>query len=150
VALGVLGFVQTSFAQGEVRVLCSNSIRAAVVELTPQIEKALGRKISIEFSASTALKREIDGGAAFDLAILTPGIAAELVKSGKLAAGSAMNLASSDLGVGIKEGSVKADVSTDAGMKARLLAAKSLTWTDGGASAGATVEMIKALGLKTR
>jgi molybdate transport system substrate-binding protein len=96
--LAAPGLVENGMGQsGDVRVLCSNSIRAAMVELTPQIEKATGRKLSIEFSASTALKKEIDGGAAFDLAILTPGIAADLVKSGKLAAGSTMDVASAQL-----------------------------------------------------
>jgi molybdate transport system substrate-binding protein len=132
---------------GPLRILCSNGIRAAVEQLTPEAEKAIGRKLSIEFSASTALKKEIDTGAPFDLTILTPGIVEELAKSGKVVAGSATTLASIDLGVGIKAGSPKADVSTPEGMKKRLLAAKSVTWTEGGAASGATMEMLKALGI---
>ncbi len=132
----------------EIRILCSNGIRAAVEQLKPEAEKAIGRTFSIEFSASTALKKEIDGGAAFDLTILTPGIVDDLVKSGKVVAGSATTLASADLGVGIKAGSPKADVTTPEGMKKRLLAAKSLTWTDGGAAGAATLAMFKGLGIE--
>src|SRR5712691_5929911 len=69
---------------GDLRVLCSNGIRAAVEQLEPGAEKAIGRKLSIEFSASTVLKKEIDGGAAFDLTILTPGIVDDLAKAGKI------------------------------------------------------------------
>src|SRR5581483_7002669 len=58
----------------ELRVLCSNGIGAAMRELQPEAEKAIGRKLSIEFSASTLLKKEIDGGAPFDLTIMTPGL----------------------------------------------------------------------------
>lgn len=133
---------------GQVRVLCSNGIRAAVEQLKPQAEKAIGRRLSIEFSASTVLKKEIDVGSAFDLAILTPGIVDDLAKAGKIVAGSRTNLASIDIGVGIKAGSPKADVSTPEGMKKRLLAAKSLTWTDGGAASAATVAMFKGLGIE--
>jgi molybdate transport system substrate-binding protein len=151
VGAAVLGAIANSqaYAQsGELRVLCSNGIRDAVEHLKPEAEKAIGRKLSIEFSASTVLKKEIDGGAPFDLTILTPGIVDELAKSGKVVAGSQVNLASSDIGVGIKSGSAKADISTPEGMKTRLLAAKTITWTDGGAASGATVAMLKGLGIE--
>lgn len=133
---------------GELRVLCSNGIRAAVEQLKPQAERTIGRKISIEFSASTVLKKEIDAGAPFDLTILTPGIVDDLVKAGKVVAGSQTNLASADIGVGSKAGSPKVDISTPEGMKKRLLAAKSITWTEGGAASGATAAMLKGLGIE--
>jgi molybdate transport system substrate-binding protein len=137
-----------SFAQsGQIRLLCSNGIRAAVEELMPAAEKAIGRKVVVEFSASTFLKKEIDAGKAFDLVIVTPGIIDDLAKSGALAAGSKTNIASSDLAVGIKAGSAKADVSTPDRMKKRLLAARTVTWTDGGASAPAVLEMFRGLGI---
>ena len=137
-----------SFAQsGQIRLLCSNGIRAAVQQLMPAAEKAIGRKVIIEFSASTFLKKEIDGGKPFDLVIVTPGIIDDLAKFGMLARGSKTDIASSDLAVGIKAGSAKADISTPDGMKRRLLAAKTLTWTDGGASAPAVLEMFRALGI---
>jgi len=137
-----------SFAQsGQIRLLCSNGIRAAVQQLMPAAEKAIGRKVIVEFSASTFLKKEIDGGKPFDLVIVTPGIIDDLAKFGMLARGSKTDIASSDLAVGIKAGSAKADISTPDGMKRRLLAAKTLTWTDGGASAPAVLEMFRALGI---
>lgn len=137
-----------SFAQsGQVRVLCSNGIRAAVQQLLPAAEKAIGRKVVIEFSASSFLKKEIEAGKPFDLVIVTPGIIDDLAKTGTLARGSKTDIASSDLAVGIKAGSARADVSTPVGMKKRLLAAKTLTWTDGGASAPAVLEMFRALGI---
>jgi molybdate transport system substrate-binding protein len=132
----------------ELHVLCSNGIRAAVEQLTPAAEKAIGRKLSIEFSASTMLKKEIDDGAAFDLAILTPGLVDDLAKSGKVVPGSQTTVATVDLGVGVKAGSPKADISTPDGMKKRLLAAKTLTWTDGGAAGAAIVAMLQDLGIE--
>jgi molybdate transport system substrate-binding protein len=137
-----------SFAQsGQIRLLCSNGIRAAVQQLMPAAEKAIGRKVIVEFSASTLLKKEIDAGKPFDLVIVTPGIIDDLANSGTLAPGSKTDIASSDLAVGIKAGSAKADVSTPDRMKTRLLTAKTLTWTDGGASAPAVLAMFRALGI---
>ena len=139
---------QRSFAQsGQIRLLCSNGIRAAVEQLMPAAEKAIGRKVVVEFSASTYLKKEIDAGKPFDLAILTPAINDDLANSGTLAAGSKTDLASADLAVGIKAGSAKADVSTTDRMKKRLLAAKTLTWTEGGAAEPAMLAMLRALGI---
>jgi molybdate transport system substrate-binding protein len=139
---------QRLFAQnGQIRLLCSNGIRAAVQQLMPAAEKAIGRTVLVEFSASTFLKKEIDAGEPFDVVIVTPGIIDDLAKSGLLAAGSKASIASSDLAVGIKAGSAKTDVSTPEGMKKRLLAAKTLTWTDGGASAPAVLAMFRALGI---
>ena len=132
----------------QLRVLCSNGIRAAVEKVLPDAEKAIGRKISIEFSASTRFQKQIEDGAAFDLTILTPNIIDALIKSGKIAAGSHTDLASADIGVGIKAGSPKTDISTAEGITRRLLAAKSLTWTDGGAASAATMAMFKALGIE--
>ena len=139
---------QRSFAQsGQIRLLCSNGIRAAVQQLMPAAEKAIGRKVVIEFSASTFLKKEIDSGKPFDLVILTPRIIDDLANSGTLAPGSKTDIASSDIAVGIKAGSAKTDVSTPDGMKKRLLAAKTLTWTDGGAAGPAVLAMFRALGI---
>ena len=139
---------QSSFAQsGQVRVLCSNGIRSAVQQLTPAAEKAIGRKVVIEFSTSTFLKKKIDAGEPFDVVIVTPGIIDDLTKSGTLARGSKTDIASSDLAVGIKAGSAKADISTPDGMRKRLLAAKTITWTDGGASGPAVLAMFQALGI---
>ena len=139
---------QHSLSQsGQIRLLCSNGIRAAVQQLMPAAETAIGRKVIVEFSASTYLKKEIDAGKPFDLVILTPGIIDDLAKSGSLAPGSKTDIASSDLAVGIKAGSARTDVSTPDRMKMRLLAAKTLTWTDGGASAPAVLAMFQALGI---
>jgi molybdate transport system substrate-binding protein len=147
-ACAMTSSAQRSLAQsGQITLLCSNGIRAAVQQLMPAAEKVIGRKVVIEFSASTFLKKEIDAGKPFDVVIVTPGIIDDLASSGTLAPGSKTDIASSDLAVGIKAGSARADVSTPHGMKKRLLAAMTLTWTDGGASAPAVLAMFRALGI---
>lgn len=141
---------QATLAQaGAFRLYSSNGIKPAIEALHAQAEKEIGRKISIEFSSSTALQKQIDGGAQFDLAILTPGIIEQLAKNGTVRRESITDIASSDLAVGAKAGSPKAEVGTTAGMKARLLAAKTVTWTDGGAAGPSVLAMFEGLGIAT-
>jgi molybdate transport system substrate-binding protein len=139
---------QATLAQaGEFRLYSSNGIRPAIEALHAAAEKEIGRKITIEFSSSTALQKQIEGGAAFDLAILTPGIIEQFAKNGTVVPASVTTIASSDLAVGAKVGTAKADVGTAAGMKARLLAAKTVTWTDGGAAGPSVLAMFEGLGI---
>lgn len=130
------------------RVLCSNGIRAAMERLLPDAERAIGRPLSIRFSSSTALKQLIDQGEAFDVAILTPVLIDELMQRGTLRAGTRRDLASIDLAVGMRAGEPRVDISTPDAIRRRLLAARSLTWTEGGAASAANIAMIDALGLR--
>lgn len=135
-------------ADAPLRVLSSNGIRVALEKLIPDAERAIGRGISIRFSSSAALKQSIDAGEAFDVAILTPQLVDELIRKGTLRAGTRKDLASIDLAVGVRAGSPKTDISTPDAMRRRLAAARSLTWTEGGAASTANLAMIEALGLR--
>jgi molybdate transport system substrate-binding protein len=130
------------------RVLSSNGIRAALEKLVPDAERATGRRVSIRFSSSAALKQAVDQGEAFDVALLTPEIIDELIRTGTVRAGTRKDLASIDLAVGVRAGSPKTDISTPDAMRRRLAAARSLTWTEGGAASTANLAMIEALGLR--
>lgn len=146
-AASVLASQATLAQGGELRLYSSNGIKPAIEALHAAAEKEIGRKITIEFSSSTALQKQIEGGAAFDVAILTPGIIEQFAKNGTVVPATVTTVASSDLGVGAKAGSAKADVGTAAGMKARLLAAKTVTWTDGGAAGPSVLAMFDGLGI---
>lgn len=133
--------------KGPLRVICSNGIKGAVDKLKADAERAIGRPIAIQFGASAVLKRTIESGEAFDLAILTPGVIGELAKSGRIAAGSEKDLAKANLGIGIKSGAPKVDISTPDGIKKRLLAAKSVTYAKEGAANAAIESMLAKLGI---
>jgi molybdate transport system substrate-binding protein len=117
-----------------VRVLSSNAVKGILDDLQPQIERAIGRPLSIEFSTSTALKGKIEQGEPFDVAILVPALLDELAKQGHLVAESQVNLARTGVGVGSREGTPKADVSTPDALKRTLLSAKSVAFTAEGQS----------------
>ena len=117
-----------------VRVLSSNGVKGMLDDLQPEIERAIGHPLSIEFSTSTSLKGKIEQGEPFDVAILVPTLLHELASQGHLVADSQVNLARTGVGVGSREGTPKADVSTPEALKRTLLNAKSVAFTAEGQS----------------
>src|SRR6266705_6953345 len=78
----------TSVSAAEIKVLASNGVKEALNELAPVFERATGHKLVISFGLAAALKRQIEAGEAFDLAILTSAGIDDLAKQGKLDASS--------------------------------------------------------------
>lgn len=130
----------------EIRVLASNGVKAAVEQLQPQLEKASGATLSIEFSTTAALRERIEKGEMCDVAILTDEAMSALASSGKLSA-MATKLARVGIGVGYRKGAPKPDVSTPTAIKGALLAAKGIAYTANGASRPAIDRMIARLGI---
>src|SRR5437762_1950144 len=118
----------------EVRILSSNGVRTVLEELGAQFEKANAHKLNITFGAPANLKTEIEQGAAFDLAILTSPAADDLVKAGKLVAATRADLARSVVGVAVRKGAPKPDISTTEAFKRALLNARSITYVEQGAT----------------
>lgn len=132
---------------GEIRVLCSNGMKAVVEEVRPQMERAVGHRLSIEFSSTASFKEKIDAGAAFDVAILTSEAMDSLAKQGKIAPGTRADVARTGVGIGVHVGAPKADIGTPDKLKQTLLKTKSITYTKNGASAVFVTRMIDRLGI---
>jgi molybdate transport system substrate-binding protein len=134
-------------ASAQVRVLASNGVRAALEALKPQVEKAAGQTLAIEYGSTAGLRRKIEAGEAFDMAIITPQATADLTKSGQIASGSAVDFARTGVGFGIKAGAANADVSTPDAVKQMLLKAKSISIVKEGASRVTIDKMFDTLGI---
>jgi molybdate transport system substrate-binding protein len=147
-ALLALLAAQTMPAQdGELRIICSNGFRASLEKLLPQAERAAGRKATVQFGPSRNLKTTIESGQPFDLTILTPQVIDDLTKEGKVAAGTKVDLASTGIGVAVRAGRSKPDVSTAEAIKQTLLAAKSIGYVQVGAGTPAILDMLNHLGI---
>lgn len=131
-----------------VRVLSSNGVRTVLETLKPDIEKVIGRPLDITFSTAAGLKVEIDKGAAFDVAVLTPPLVRELSGAGKIAAGTETGIARTGVGVGAREDAPPRDVSTPDALKATLLAAKSVAFTEAGQSRATIDAMFARFGIE--
>ncbi len=130
-----------------VRVLVSNGMKAAMEELKPACERAIGHPLAMQFQSTAAVKKMIEAGEAFDATIITTEAIGDLIKQGKLAGGSRADLGRSELGIGIRAGVAKPDISTPEALKRTLRDAKSITYPKDGASRGYIEKMFERLGV---
>ena len=122
-------------------------MRAAIEAVQPQLETATGLRLSSEFSTAAALKRKIDAGEPFDVAILTPALVDDLVAQGRAVADSRTDLARVGVGVGAREGAPRSDVSTPEALKRTLLDAKVVAYTAEGQSRATVNKALGQLGI---
>ncbi len=141
-ALSLAGLPPASAA--EIKVLTAGAYKQVVLALLPDFEKQTGNKVTVDNGTTGQLKKRIEGGEAFDLLVITPAVVDEMIASGKLVAGSRVNLASVGVGVVVKEGTPKPDISTVDKFKQALLAAKSVAYIDpaSGGSSGIYVDKL--------
>jgi molybdate transport system substrate-binding protein len=115
----------------EIRVLSTQATEEAYRELVPQFEQASGHKVATVFTGTLDANKRLAAGESYDLLIMSAPSIDEHIKSGKVAAGSRVDLAKSGVGVGVKAGAPKPDVSTTEALKKTLLAAKSIGYSTG-------------------
>ena len=141
-------FAQKTPAQSnDLVVVVSDGMKPSVEELVPEIEHAVGRKLAIQFNSSKNIRAKIESGEPFDVAILTTDIIDDLIKQGKIAASTRAEIARTGMGVGVRAGAAKPDVSTPESLKRALLAAKSISFNPSGASAPHIYEIFNHLGI---
>ena len=120
--------------------------------LLPQFEKSSGHKVTVGYATLGAITKRIVEGEAADVAMVSPEQNAELLKQGKLLAGSSAEIASVGFAVFVKKGAPRPDVATVDTLKSTLLAAKSIALGDPAAGGGAgvyTAGLMKRLELAT-
>jgi molybdate transport system substrate-binding protein len=149
IGLGILFlFAQKTPAQGtELLVVVSDGMKPSVEELVPQMERAVGRKVTAQYNSSKNIREKIQSGEPFDVAILTTDIIDDLVKQGKIAAGTRVEIARTGMGVGIRAGAARPDVSSSEALKRALLNAKSISFNPSGASAPHIYNIFEHLGI---
>jgi molybdate transport system substrate-binding protein len=131
----------------ELRVSSSTALKTALQQLGPQFEEETANTISFTFAPAAVLKTQIDKGAAFDVAILTVPLIDQLVAAGKIDAKTRAVVARGGLGVALRAGAPKPDVSTPAAFKRMLLNSKSIGFNGQGASRAATEAIFAKLGI---
>jgi molybdate transport system substrate-binding protein len=91
----------------EIRVFSSAAPRGVFRELVPDFERTTGHRVLINYEFAADLKRRIEAGDPFDVAILPPDLADELAHRGTLAAGSRVDLGRTGMGVAVRKGASK-------------------------------------------
>ncbi len=118
----------------ELKIFGSRVTKVIVGELGPQFEKETGFKPVVVADVAAVMKRRIEGGEPFDLAVLVDFQVDDLIKSGKLLTDSRADIMSSGIGVAVQRGAPKPEISTVEAFKQSMLNAKSVTYLKEGAS----------------
>jgi molybdate transport system substrate-binding protein len=118
----------------EIKVLSTHAVLEVLSELGPQFERSTGHKLSFSYDPANIIKRQIEGGSAFDIAIVTRGVIDDLTKR-------------SGLGVAVREGAPKPDISAVDGFKLALLSTKSLIRSTEGTSGIYFEKLLERLGI---
>ena len=133
-----------------IKVFATNSSRAVLDELVPQFERASGNKVAVSYDPAKVMLRRIGNGETADVAILGASALDELINQEKISAGSRRPFARCGVGVAVRAGAPKPDISTVEALKRALLAAKSVAYTQEGASGMHFAGLIEKWGIAAR
>lgn len=135
----------SSVHANDITVIASTGMSTLFKQMIPAFERSSGHKVLISYDTSNIILGRINAGETADMVVLTSPAIDSLTKQGKLVAGSRVDLAKSGVGVAIRSGAAKPDISSPEAFKRTLLAAKSIAYTATGASgiyfAGVTEKM---------
>ena len=136
----------------EIKVVTSGGFTAAYLELIPEYERATQNKLVTEFGPSmgttqNAIPIRLERGEAIDVVIMAAPALADLIKQGKVRADSRVDLVQSKIGMAVKAGAPKPDISTVDALKRTLLAAKSIGYSDSASGVYLSTELFPKLGI---
>jgi molybdate transport system substrate-binding protein len=112
----------------EIRVLCMPGMRAAMEELGPQFESTTGHKLAIRFGLPSQLTEPIAAGA-FDAVALSSDTVDDLIGQEKVLGVTRADLARMGIGVAVRAGAFKPNISSAEAFKRALLDARSISYT---------------------
>lgn len=129
------------------RLLTSNTMHGVLDELVPEFERVSGHAVSLSYDPAQIMMKRIRAGETADLAILGQAAIDELTKLGKIAPSSRRTLARCGVGVAVRAGAPKPDIATVDAFKRALLSAKSVAYTESGASGIHFSGLIERMGI---
>ena len=134
---------------GEIMLIAPGGIRAAVEQMIPSFEKATGHKVNATFGSGGGTKERVIKGEPFDVPIVQVPLEPVLA-SGHVVKASETPLATVWVGLAVRSGAPKPDISSAAAVKQLLLASKAIAYPNAatGAAAGASFnETLEKLGI---
>lgn len=147
--IGAILFALTcvSAQAAELKVFITNGAKPVMSEVAAQFEKGTGHKLSITYQGSAVLQEAIIRGDAFDAALLISSNMDAVNKDGRVDATSQINIARSGLGVVVRAGQPKPDISTPDAFRRTMLNAKSIAYVTRGASGQHFIAVCERLGI---
>ena len=127
-------------------ILSGGAMRPLLAEAVPLFERVHGIKAEVRFALTSVLAKEIEQGAAFDIALLPRPELDALAASCAIAPGTQTDIARSTVGLAVRQGAAKPDIATVEALKRTLLAARTIGYSDG-PSGAYVAELLQRLGI---
>jgi molybdate transport system substrate-binding protein len=115
----------------QIKILSGGAMQGLMAEAIPLYERGGGRKAMVEIGLTSALRKAVADGAVFDIALLPRPDIDALARDGRIAPGSVADVARSAIGVAVRAGAPKPDISSVDAFKRAILQASSVTYSDG-------------------
>lgn len=148
--VSVLLLVRTVSAD-DITVMTSGAFTAAYLELVPQLERVIkGNVVTAATSMGTgsdSIPSRLERGEAVDVVIVADDSLEQLIKDGRVLANSKVALARSSIGMAVRAGSPKPDISSLDALKRTLLQAKSIAYSASVSGTYLTTELYQRLGI---
>ncbi|WP_024512575.1 substrate-binding domain-containing protein [Bradyrhizobium sp. ARR65] len=150
--LAVLLLFTGAATAAEVRVMISGGLTAAFNALVPEFERQTGNKVLVAYGPSmgttiNAIPVRLERGEPADVLIMVGYALGDLIKKGKVIEASRVDLVKSPIGIAVKAGASKPDISSADAVKRALLAAKSVAYSDSASGVYISTEMFGKLGI---
>ena len=134
----------------EIKLLCAVALHPAIDALIPDFEKSSGHKVTVAYGTAGAVADRVQKGEAADIVINSVPMIDRLQAQGKVVTGSRVIIAKVGVGVFVRKGAMKPDVSSADAFKRSMLAARSIAYPDpagGGASGIYVASLLERLGI---
>src|SRR5256885_5526719 len=115
----------------EIKVLSSLATREAYLELVPQFEQASGLKVATTWAGTVDIMKRMAAGERYDLVMMSSTSLEDLIKQGKIVAGSRTDMARTGIGFAVRAGAARPQIRSGDELKKVLLAAKTVGYSTG-------------------
>jgi molybdate transport system substrate-binding protein len=133
----------------EIHALITTAMKAAIDDLVPKFERESGNTVAVSFGPSGGIARRFIGGEPADVIIIDSSALDDLIRQSKVLP-DPTRIASTGIGICVRKGAPRPDVSTPEALKRALLAAKSIAHTapaGGGITAAHIMKLFDRLGI---
>lgn len=148
--IGALMVAGSAAQAAEIKAIVTGATKAVVVQLVGPFEKKTGHSVTLVADTAGGVAKRVEAGESFDVALATRAVIDKLVADGRLEAGSRKDIAATSIGVAVKEGAPKPDLSSVAAFQQALRNAKTIAYVDpasGGTSGIYIAAVIDKLGM---
>jgi molybdate transport system substrate-binding protein len=142
----VMASVTTTAHAAEISLLASAAVKEFVVELIPAFEASSGHRVRPSWAGTEAITRRVNGGEVADVVLVAARNIDTLISAGKLVPGSRVDVARSGIGVAVRAGLPRSDISSGEAVKQAVLSARSVAYSSG-PSGFYIAELFKRMGI---